>query len=48
MQLFMDNEHGVIPLMENRYARDYADSHDPQVLAAIQMKVLEQLNKKSA
>jgi len=48
MQLFMDNHHGVIPLMENRYARDYADSHDPQVLAAIQLKVLEQLNKKSA
>ena len=48
MQLFMDNEHGVIPLMQNRYVRDYADSHDPQVLAAIQMKVLEQLNKKSA
>jgi hypothetical protein len=48
MQLFMDNEQGVIPLIQNKYARDYADSHDPQVLATIQMKVLEELNKKSA
>lgn len=47
MQLFMANKDGMIPLADGSVVRDYADSHDPKVLAKIQEKVLNQLNKKS-
>jgi hypothetical protein len=47
MQLFMANHDGMIPLAGGRLVRDYADSHDHNVLAEIQEKVLNQLNKKS-
>jgi len=46
MQMFMANADGMIPLANGTLVRDYADSHDPKILAEIQEKVLNQLNKK--